>query len=175
MRSKNILSIAAFIAAFAFSTAFAGLFIDKTNVNYGYGYLRTNCGTSAQISKFLYRDISNGRERDRRVHRLGADSYETAFSEEFISEYTEIVDNYAKASAGMNDEHLPLDLRIAWRKHMTAWHDYSDFLKHVEENTSSLRSSAHIQSRDAYLSEIDTTWYEVLRIAGTHGARVSSY
>lgn len=172
MRSKNILSIAAFIAAFAFSTAFAGLFIEKSEfqLTTERSYFRYDRQTASDISSLLYRDIRNGRERDRKLYRLGVS--ETPFSEAFISKYAETVEVYSASSDAISDSHLPQDFQIAWQKHMHAWRDYADFLNQMEEYPEELQLDRVQTLRNQHSHEIDSTWYEVLRIGRTYGVYV---
>ena len=172
MRSKNILSIAAFLAAFAFSTAFAGLFIEKSEfqLTLDRSYFNHDARISGDISALLYRDISNGRERDRRLYRLY--DIDEPFSETGISVYAETVDVYSANSANLRDSHLPPDFQIAWRKHMRAWRHYSNFLAQFDKNPEMLEFERNHESRKRYIDEIDSTRYEVLRIGRTYGVNV---
>ena len=71
MRSKNIISTIAFITAFAFSAAFASLFITESQTNFQTYEIRndrsSNCRsidkTCTDISALLIQDIRNGDQR----------------------------------------------------------------------------------------------------------------
>lgn len=174
MRSKNILSIAAFITAFAFSAAFAGLFITKQTIptqNYviaDYGAKRTSCWkskhnlTADKIETFLRRDIGNGRERDRKAYQTSEDSRSFA-------QYAEAMEEYTVSANDLNESELPKDFQIAWREHVNAWNEYSEFLKNSgKAGTSNIEhfNRAH----DRYDDEITATWNEVLRVARAYDA-----
>lgn len=185
MRSKTILSIAAFIVAFAFSTAFAGLFIAKSayqsvlTVPASYNRQPNSCFknrgryTADKIEVFISQDISNGSERSQRIFTIDGD-YRPAFMSSSFAEYADAVAEYADASGEMDESALPQDFQIAWRDHMKAWRDYADYLDAMKSRS----ARRELSPRDAYVAEshygsdIDTTWYEVLRIGRTYGAEV---
>lgn len=176
MRSKNILSIIAFIIAFAFSAAFAGLFIAKPIIQTeslviaDYGAKRTSCWknresyTADKIETFLRRDISNGNARDRKAYQSDEDVRSFAQYADAMEEYTDLANN-------LNENDLPQDFQIAWREHVSAWNDYSEFLKNSgRAETRNIEQFRRAHER--YDNEISTTWYEVLRVGRTYGAEV---
>lgn len=169
MRSKDIVSIIAFISAFAVSAAFASLFIDKSQYeNYSIYTSRnySNCRYADQTCKdilsLLVRDISNGRKRQENYdYSLGKDG-------NVSPKYAETVAVYADASGSLDDEHLPADFQSAWREHMQAWRDYSDFLNEVSENK--IEDEAFDRLEDIYTYKINKTWAAVLKIGRGYGA-----
>ncbi len=164
MKAKNILSIAAFFTAFAVSAALASLFLPANTTNYRATSCFTNHSKSADaISELIRQDVSNGNQRDRKIYR----------DKENIPL---VIEDYVNASNSLNASELPRDFQIAWRKHMKAWHDYSNFLNNIESSRyedSGVESFAGLEA--GYMVEIDETWYEVLRVARNHGSHVRGY
>ena len=171
MKSKDIISIIAFTSAFVLSAAFASPFIDESlSTNYQFYENRSysNCSSSDQTCKdvlsLLARDIRNGEQRrDAYDYSLGTDGN--------VSERrAETVADYSDASAAMDDAHLPADFRSAWREHMQAWRDYSDFLTEVSRNKIEAEKFDRLEYK--YIREINSTWATVLKIGRNYGARV---
>lgn len=185
MRSKTILSIAAFIFAFAFSTAFAGLFIANSSyqsvltVPANHNRQPSSCFknrgryTADKIEVFISQDISNGNERDRQLFDIDRD-FRPAFTSLSFPEYADVITEYVDASDGMDETAMPQEFQIAWRAHMKAWRDYADFLDSMKSSS----ARAELSAADAYVvesrfgSDINNTWYEVLRVGRTYGAEV---
>lgn len=179
MRSKTILSIVAFIAAFGFSVFLASLFITKPLqpifISSDYGSRPTSCfrerfqsSEARAISAFLRQDISNGRERDRDIYQLRVGT-RTPFGEAEFDEYTVIVDEYVNEANNLNANDLPQDFQEKWEKHLKAWQDYAEFLNDLKGEN--VKSSERILRQDSQFNkEIDATWYEVLRVGKTYGA-----
>ena len=161
MRSKNILSIAAFFIAFTVSAALASLFIPDQTV------------TANAISVLLRQDIRNGNERDRNIYNTGTDS-DGSFKRPSLEKYSEIIGNYVNASERLHTGQLPSDFTEAWQKHMKAWRDYSDFLNDMKDyfgkNNENNKLFCAFEKR--YDDEISKTWYEVLRIAENYGSDI---
>jgi hypothetical protein len=145
MRSKTILSTAAFIVAFAASAAFANLFITKTQTVSDYGWAssykstscfknRNNSTTANKISALIREDKSNGRASGNNSYRVGED-VRPPFNVSNFSEYAEAVERYVDNSSSMKASDLPNDFRVEWRAHMKAWRDYSDFLNRMKESS----------------------------------------
>jgi hypothetical protein len=182
MRSKNILSIVAFITAFALSAAFASLFITKTETTYDYvpvnGYNSTSCfkyknnlATANKISALIRQDKRNGRESDRAYYRYGADIFSSSDNTAF-SGYAGAVEQYVNQSSSMKADDLPNDFQIEWREHMKAWREYSDFLNRMKKpsNRGAL-TQEELEEIDVFHSrEITRTWNEVLQTAVMYGA-----
>lgn len=184
MRSKTILSIAAFIVAFVLSTAFASLFISKSEslssivVTPGYNTTRTSCFknrgnhyTAVKIETIVKQDISNGGERDRKIYQIG-EGYRPSYSSPSFPEYVEAVSEYVDSSENLSHENTPRDFQTAWLKHMKAWRDYSNFLdKMASSSARSQFSGTEIRELEAgYSADINSTWYEVLRVGKSYGA-----
>jgi len=183
MRSKTILSAAAFTVAFALSAAFASLFITKTQIAESVfipvsGYKSTSCfkhknnsATADKISALIAEDNSNGRSR--KNHRVGEDVRPSFTSSEF-SEYTEAVEQYVDESSSMKVSGLPGDFQIEWREHMKAWRDYSDFLNRMKKSSNrNALSDEELENTDDFHSrEIDRTWQIVLQSGVRYGADI---
>ncbi|MCD9187753.1 MAG: hypothetical protein LUM44_15135 [Pyrinomonadaceae bacterium] len=179
MRSKTILSIAAFIVAFGFSVFLASLFMTKplqtVFVSSDYGSRPTSCfkerfmsREARSISAFLRQDISNGRERDRDIYKLRVGT-RTPFGETAFDDYAVIIDEYVNEANNLNANDLPQDFQEKWEKHLKAWQDYAEFLNDLKGEN--VKSSERILRQDGQFNkEIDATWYEVLRVGKTYGA-----
>ncbi|MCY7348545.1 MAG: hypothetical protein LH614_20340 [Pyrinomonadaceae bacterium] len=184
MRSKNILSIAAFVAAFALSAAFASLFITKTRAVTTefvptYGYKSTSCfkykniAAADKIAALISEDKRNGRESDRAVYLYGEDIFSSSDSSA-ISGYAGAVEKYVDDSSTMNAGNLPEDFQNNWREHMKAWRDYSDFLNRMKKSSNRMALSLEeLEEIDAFHSrEISRTWQAVLQNGRSYGAEV---
>ncbi len=178
MRSKKLLSITAFFAAFVFSAAFAGLFIDDSTTSTAYfNHNHTHCFhlqydtvTADAIDGFLRQDINNGERRFRQLDVVD-ETLTPPFGTSSMDEYAETVGKYVDESSSMDDGNLPRDVRGAWRKHMRAWNDYAEFLK-VSDDLNYSRKKLRIKDLQ-YGIEIKRTWYNLLRISRTYGSYVS--
>lgn len=157
MRSKQILSIVIFFAAFALSSTFASLFITPS--------------TSVKIERFLKQDVSNGYARDREIFQLN-DSNEMSAAKQ-----TAIIGKYVDTSSNMDANDLPSDFQIAWNKHMRAWQNYADFLNERRNSPVNSRDneSELLDAASRYEVDITRTWYEVLRIAHSYGTNVRGF
>lgn len=182
MRSKNILSIAAFTVAFLLSTAFAGLFIVKSDyVQSNYTFKQTSCFRSHshktyvtdKIEKIIRQDESNGDERDRKIYQADVD-FRSPFVSASFSDYAEVVSEYVDSSESLSYEDTPRDFQKAWRKHMSVWRDYSDFLNTMKNSStrSKLGETKVSELESNYSSDISSTWSEVLSVGRSYGAEV---
>lgn len=178
MRSKTILSIAAFIVAFGLSTALASLFISKSE--YRPSYNRTSCfksrhntATAAAITTFIRQDVSNGRQRSGKLYSIDQD-FRPAFASSSFPDYAKAVEQYVDASSGMDAGVLPREMQTAWDEHMKAWRDYSNFLNEMKDlrarNRLSIDELEDLEK--SFGSDINNTWKEVLRIGRSYGADV---
>ena len=179
MRSKKLLSITAFFAAFVFSAAFAGLFIDNSAASTTYfNHDHTNCFhlqydtvTADAIDDLLRRDINNGEARFRQLEAID-DSFNPPFGTSSMDDYANIVEDYSDESSSMDDGNLPRDVRQAWRKHMKAWNNYTEFLKAADNLD---YSDEELKIKDLqYGNEINRTWYNMLRISRSYGSYVTN-
>jgi hypothetical protein len=183
MRSKTFLSIAAFIVAFAFSTAFASLFIDKSatlsnsdippSVNRRSTSCFKNRSTALKIEVLIKQDVNNGRERGKKLYRLDRD-FRPPFESAAFPDYADAVTEYVDASSSMYSADLPRDFQAAWDKHMKAWRDYSDFLNEKKDSPQRQEVGNETLSflENQYSADINSTWYEVLRVGRSYGANV---
>ncbi len=180
MRSKNILSIAAFTIAFLLSTAFAGLFIVKSDyVPLNYNATKTSCFkrhsqksyVADKIEKIITQDERNGDERDRKIYQSD-ENLRSPFVSSSFSDYAEAVSEYIDSSESLSAEDTPQDFQKAWRKHMKVWRDYSDFLDKMKNPStrSKLGETKVAGLESSYSSDITTTWHEVLRVGKNYGA-----
>ena len=178
MRSKTILSTAAFIVAFAASAAFASLFITKTETAPDYfpvsSYKSTSCFkyrnnsiAANNISALIRQDISNGDARRSEDSR-------PPFTSSAFSDYAEAVEQYVDASSNMKTGDLPGDFQAEWRGHMKAWRDYSDFLNRMKDfsNLKGWSIEELDEVDDFHSREINRTWQTVLQTGASHGANV---
>ena len=173
MRSKNILSIVAFVAAFGLSAAFASLFISQNTYSSGYFKAEQNTATAEAITAFIRQDYVNGYTRDQKIYDLD-DSSPSDVNSVAFADYAEAMEGYVDASGSMNADDLPLDFAMAWSEHIKAWRDYSNFLNESADISGRTACSLRkFKSNDRMLnSEINRTWYEVLRIGRSYGADV---
>lgn len=156
MRRKQILSIIAFITAFASSSAFALLFVDKSSTKYA-------------IETVLRQDVNYGQERLWRIssgERLPAKSY--------FKKYAEAVEEYADDAGSLNYGHLPREFQIRWNEHMRAWRDYSNYLNTVKNSSQSLDEDFYRKQKE-HTADINLTYFDVLRVGSRHGVDVSEY
>lgn len=162
MRSKNILSVAAFITAFVFSTFIAGFFIEKsiypTIVRVRYDkptscYLRRGRETARRIETLIEQDQSYGRERNRKNSSVAG---------------------YVADARSIDDSNLPPDFQAAWHAHLQAWSNYSALIEAAQAAAETENSSqeAYQELAGSYNADINSTYYEVLRIAREYGADV---
>lgn len=171
MRSKDIVSIIAFITAFAFSAAFASLFIDESRTaslstyelrDYSSSTCRTSDKTCTDILALIVQDIRNGDQRRTRFDYSPNDEANVSVRRALS------VADYADASGSMKDGHLPADFRTAWREHMKAWSDYSEFLNEVSQRK--IDEGEFEQKEERYIYDINRTWAKVLKIGRSYGA-----
>jgi hypothetical protein len=185
MRIKTIISTAAFIIAFVFSTALASLFIDTSSASYqtdsivipNYNRSHTSCfknrgnNTARKIESLLKEDDRYGRTLDRKLFQIDKGLL-SPFSSSSYSEYADSVSEYAESSGKMSADDLPYEFQNAWREHMKAWHDYAEFLDGMKNSSARTESNGEKLSAfdNEYNAEINRTWYEVLRVANDYGA-----
>lgn len=179
MRSKPILSIAAFIIAFGFSAFLASLFLPEPVQSNYVGTRSTSCfksnyqsQTAIEISYLLRQDINNGRKRDRNLRRIDVVA-QTPFGKENYDEFASIIEQYVGASNSLESNDLPPDFQQAWNDHIKVWRDYSEFLNEIKDTSNNAVSNEKMQRLDAkYSKEINETWFEVLRVAREYDAEI---
>jgi len=162
MRSKNILSIVAFIVAFGLSAAFANIFITETQTE-----------TADKITVLISRDKNNGRESDRAFYEYGAAIFSSS-DNSAISGYAKAVEWYVEQSSSMDASDLPSDFQIKWRAHMKAWRNCSDFFNRMKKpsNRAALTGKELKEVEAFHNREISRTWEEVLQNGANYGADV---
>jgi hypothetical protein len=170
MRCKTVLSIIAFVTAFAVSVAVTPQTVRQTSPS---SYYSKRCSeTARKITNLLERDIANGQARDRKMNRV-LEQDASVGSPIYNLHYTAAVTAYTKESLAIDTADLPNEFKSAWREHMNAWQKHSDFLnENVGLDGRILRERGFYRTSDAHIREISETWYEVLRIARKHGAEI---
>lgn len=176
MRSKNILSIIAFITAFAFSSAFAFLFIDRSPTKNSLAALkvrnvecRQDAETKNAIENLLRQDVRNGQERFWRIYDSNNPS-----AKSYYERYTDSVEHYSDDSGSISYSHLPRDFQLKWNEHMRAWRDYSNYLNKVKNSSQSLDEDFYNKQKE-YDVDINLTYYDVLLVGRTYCVDVSEY
>jgi hypothetical protein len=145
MNTKHITALVTFALTFAVSVTVAGFF-----------QVKVNGSTATKITQVLTQDIQNGSTRG-------------YYYKESISEIALKTQDYVDASQSIETEGLPDDFQAAWNRHMRAWRNHSNFLNSLDYVDS------NAVERDNYnTNEINRTWWEVLRIARKHGAKIPS-
>ncbi|MBA3601732.1 MAG: hypothetical protein H0W45_10990 [Acidobacteria bacterium] len=184
MRSKTILSTAAFIVAFAASAAFANLFITKTQTVSNYaldnGYKSTSCfthrnnSTTADKISALIREDKNNESVSGRKSYLGTEDEPPPFTSSLFPDYAVAVKRYAGDSNSIKASDLPNDFQVEWRAHMKAWRDYSEFLNRMKKpSIRAALSNEEIKEVDDFHTRIiNGTWEAVLRTGASYGADV---
>ena len=183
MRSKTILSVVAFIAAFGISAAFAKMFVTETQTEYVFTpvynsqptscFLRKNAAAADKIASLIASDYLNGNESGKAAYDYQAT--EVIWSDKAsFSSYANAIEQYADMSGSLRANDLPSDFQIEWREHMKAWSDYSDFLNRMKKSANSTAlTGEELQQLEAFHSrEIKRTWKEVLQSGRSYGANV---
>jgi hypothetical protein len=168
MRSKAVLSIIAFLAAFGISVAVTPRASKSTVAP----YVKRGCAqkeNAHKITSLLSQDIENGRARDRRIDGFSADGLSR---EAYLIGFATTIKEYAEASASIDDSDLPRDFKAAWREHMRAWEKHSDFLEEVRDNSPNDGIGFSREEYSKQTKEISETWYKVLRIARRYDAYI---
>ena len=176
MRSKNILSIVAFVAAFGLSAAFASLFVSQNTSRYNsvsYCKYKQKSAAAGAITDLIREDYANGRARTGRIYDIG-ESYPPGVDSVAFADYAEAVGDYVDDSSSLETGDLPNDFQAAWREHLKAWRDYSDFLNQSAEisNRSACSLGKFADDDELHGQEINRTYFEVLQIGESYGADV---
>lgn len=148
MKTKHITALLVFVLTFTSSAALAGFFRVESDTTV---YL----SDADKISALLIQDIENGRQRN----------FEMADAD---TDYAFSTLDYVENSEAINDSDLPQDFQNAWHAHMNAWHKHANYLAKIEDEDET--SEDVTISRN--ISEINRTWWEVLRVARRHGATI---
>jgi hypothetical protein len=171
MRSKTVLSIIAFVAAFGISVLLAPR--PAVSSVSALSYQTRKCTeTSHKMTRLLEQDIANGYARDRKMRdaRSQGASYGSPI---YNLNYAAAMASYSNASKSIDAAGLPSDFRAAWNDHMDAWEAYAEFLKeNIDSNGKIPRERSFYRNAALYDREISRTWYKVLLIASENGAEI---
>jgi hypothetical protein len=168
MRSKAVFSIIAFLAAFGISVAVT----PRASNSIVAPYVKRSCAetaTARKITNLLSQDIDNGRLRDEKINSFGRDDMSRRA---YLVNFTIVINQYADASASIDDSDLPRDFKAAWRDHMRAWQKHSSFLERVSDSSARVPDSNFSLAFTEQNKEISETWFEVLRIARKYDAYI---
>lgn len=176
MRSKNILSIVAFIAAFGLSAAFASLFISKKAVGYtstSYCRFSQKTATARAIANLIAADYANAGVRDRKIYAVSENAALSSDSVAF-ADYARAIEEYVDDSSNISQDNLPRDFKSAWQEHLRAWRKSSNFLNKAAEisSRSSMTAEEFDDAQNFYGQEIDRTFEKALEIGNRYGADV---
>jgi hypothetical protein len=187
MRSKNILSIAAFIVAFAFSTAFAGLFVAKSEyqsvltvpvVSYSERQ-PTSCFkkrgryTAEKIEVFISQDNSIGSEHQQINARIARQELPLLKSPLF-AEYKNSVAEYVEASSSMDETQCRTNFKLHGALTPKRGAIFPTFLDSMKSGAvrGDLSDNDAYEMEKHFSTEIAVTYNEVLRVGRNHGAQV---
>lgn len=168
MRSKHIAALITFFATFAFSAFIALLFAapklkEVTPVITTFEvktYNHKRCGTAYKIKEFLERDKQNGL-----IRQVDDDSSDDVSD---LSRRAEAISKYAYTSSKMDANGFPRDFQAAWNQHMEAWRNRAVLLR--KESNKRTVSEDFAELENEHVSEINSTWQEVLRVGREYGA-----
>lgn len=153
MRTKRYTALLAFVLTFAMSAVIANFI----KVEKGTVILWNDAKSAQKITELLTQDIANGRDRM---------LLEDATS---LDEYAISTLSYVENSESIDDSNLPADFQRAWRIHMRAWRNHSNFLLNGRIYSSNVRFS-RVWLKNT--REINDSWDRVLQIAQKHGAEI---
>lgn len=132
-------------------------------------------GVPKSVSDFLAQDVSNGFERDTYIQFL---FYKDLSKHEIYtsSEYKKIINQYTERSENLDDSGLPADFQAAWRDHVAAWREQTNFLNQSRTHCNMYK---HASSDEEFFraftqqdDEITRTWFRVLSVARSHGVSI---
>lgn len=181
MRIKNILSLIAFSAAFIFSVTLIGL--PKDNFYSRLAQASSFRQNRKNIRTLLQQDDRNGMLRSRAIINLDETGSNSSFD---VASYADATGDYVDLSQSIDDSDLPADFQAAWREHMNAWRDQSEYLNRLkasnrkynvdgrETNQFSLNPNDG-QTYSSNVDKINSTWFEVLRLGRKYGVDTSRY
>ncbi|MDQ3634375.1 MAG: hypothetical protein M3405_07675 [Acidobacteriota bacterium] len=174
---KFISGFTAFILTFVLSVSLVGLLFGfpKLENSQQIFQLRTNNSIAKyKIKSLLKRDVfRNGFARSKKIRSI--EGYRSMSDVELYSNdtYRQAMNEYFIKSSSMNDSNLPRDFQYAWRKHMQAWQKQATYLNSINDvNNSASSSNFHSSSYSDNTTEINETWYQVLRIAERYGVEI---
>jgi len=192
MKIKSILSIAAFSTAFIISAAFAALFVDKSEIETvfvitpSYNTKATSCfgrakglssANAASINHILQTDDANGWTRYAKTSSVSFDNKPPFAKDSSFDVFADATARYAEQSGKIEIAGLSPEFTSAWRTHMKAWRDYSDFLEAMKISSVRLElgADALLKFEREYDDEISRSWREVLRVADQSGVNTQKY
>jgi hypothetical protein len=122
-----------------------------------FSYEKTSQITSVgyDICDLLKEDISNGNTR--------TESYYD--SDSSAKRKAKAVQKYVDTSSSMRVSNLPRDFQTAWKKHMQAWRNYSDYLNKNVKSIDNFDEDFYYERENELNNKIDSTWEDVLDIA----------
>ncbi len=171
--TRFITAIVAFVATFIFSAGLVRIIFPAPAVLYVFTsqpQQYTKC-KARSIEYFIRQDNLNG---DASNQILKNSDFEYNPSNAYFSEYADSVADYVKTSANMDVSRFPQDFQNAWREHMKAWNNYSEFLSDMKSPSArrNLNIADFRTAGNRYDAEISRTYYEVLRVGRNYGADV---
>ncbi len=178
MRSKTIISLLTFALTFGFSAYFASFFLPEKvvvkdfNFNYNYDYNFKSAENDSAMLKFLRQDIQNGVERSANYYNRGDESNTEYALKDYIQRKSASVKIYHEESSSMDSGGFPRDFRVAWKKHMNAWRDYSNFLV-KSAHTDQIDENEFYTKKAELNAEISATWKDVLDIGENYDERIA--
>lgn len=110
---------------------------------------------SYAICELLKRDISNGDNRTESYYDAQTNGKKQAKA---VQEYVDI-------SSSMRVSHLPKDFQFAWKKHMEAWRNYSNYLNKNVKHPANFDEDFFSERESELNDKINTTWEDVLDIS----------
>lgn len=175
---KFISGFTAFILTFVLSVSLVGLLFGfpKVENSQHIFQLRTNNSIAKyKIKSLLKRDVfRNGFARSNKIRSI--EGYHSMSDAELYSNdtYRQAMNEYFIKSSSMNDSNLPGDFQYAWRKHMQAWQKQVTYLNSINDSSyTDYRSNPDYSRYSDNTSEINETWYQVLRIAERYGLEIT--
>lgn len=172
---KIILGIIAFTLTFGFSAGLVGLlfgFPQPEVKPFAYNK-KYNSVHSDKIQRLLTKDIGNGDLRNQEIYKLETNNNGFA-SSIYKAKYRSVINDYYVKSSSINDSNLPEDFKYAWREHMNAWKKQAQYLDSLQEDKEGFAEDIDlaVKNYSDNTNEINSTWYQVLRIADRYGVDV---
>jgi hypothetical protein len=167
MRSKQIVSLAAFLGTFAIAYSIVWLTVGVASPRFPFSGRSFSDPSARGISRLLRQDVRNG---EKMAYEMAADDSFSGTDSHSVALRAETVSDYVDGASRLNGDSLPTDFSTAWNRHARAWQNYSAFLQSAADGHTSRCRLAAIEAD--YNREIDATWFEVLRIAADHGAEI---
>lgn len=172
-------AVIVFIGTFALSTGLVWLFVGlpETKAVSIFEFEPVSNGVYADdIESLLDQDIANGYGRSSRIFTLD-NRFSVEPSSASFADYAGAVEDYADDSGSIDANDLPRDFQKSWNKHMRAWREYSNFLDKINNSSSRKKISDRDfdQMESSFNRDINSSWYEVLRVGAKYGVDVEQY